>query len=41
MRPTWWCLGFLSSSTGESILNSFEAVSLGGVLVQEERLAVV
>jgi len=30
-----------SNSTGESILNSLEAVYLGDVYVQEERIAVV
>ena len=33
------CWGF-SNSTGESILNSFEAVYLGDVYVEEERIAV-
>ena len=36
----WWCLGHLSDSMGESILNSLEAVYLGDVYVQEERIAV-
>ena len=30
-----------SNSTGESILNSLEAVYLGDVYVEEERIAVV
>ena len=30
-----------SNSTGESILNSMEAVYLGDVYVEEERIAVV
>ena len=33
----WGC----SNSTGESILNSLEAVYLGDVYVQEERITVV
>ena len=27
----WWCFGGFSNSTGESILNSLEAVYLGDV----------
>ena len=36
----FWGLGF-RNSTGESILNSLEAVYLGKVYVQEERVTVV
>ena len=36
----WWCFGVFSNSIGNSILNSLEAVYLGDVYVQEERIAV-